>query len=125
MKRLRWIGALLVVVGILWGWSTQDRPAGSEANHPFTDLETALASGGPRGWELQTRPPRPGPYRLIPGGEMLGRNEGTGLTCRVHDDRGMILEEVRLKAIPGCDQLVVYLEAPGGHRTMAVLRRPG
>ena len=125
MKRLRWIGVLLVVVGILWGLSTQNHPAPPGANRSFTDLETALASGGPRGWELHARPPHPGPYRLIPGGDMLGRTEGTGLTCRVYDDRGKVLEEVRLKAIPGCDQLVVYLEAPGGHRTMAVLRRPG
>ena len=123
--RRHWLLVLLCVAGMacaslaIWQRSRGTLPP----ERPFADLSVVLSQEVPRGWELHIAPAEPGPYRLLLGGAMLGNGEGTGLTCRVVDDDGAVLEELSLRGTCEYDQLVVYLETPGGRRTLATLKR--
>jgi hypothetical protein len=46
------------------------------------------------------------------------------MTCRVRDDGGTVIEEVRLESDPAFDQLVVFLDTARGVQTLVVMRRP-
>ena len=98
----------------------RDRPDPPPA---FTDLHTALAPERANGWELAIPPKRGGPYRLLAGGAVLGRNPASGLSCRLRDEAGAVVEEIKLQGAGDRDQSVVYLETAGGERTMAALVR--
>jgi len=90
---------------------------------PFTDLDTALAPATADGWAVSVPPKRPGPYRRFPGGPVLGSSQGAGLECRIKDQTGTVVEEIRLVGTAGLDQSVVYLETADGQKTMAALKR--
>jgi len=90
---------------------------------PFTDLDTALTPATAHGWTVSVPPKRLGPYRLIPGGPVLGSSEGAGVECRINDQTGTVVEEIRLVGTADIDQCVVYLETADGQKTMAALKR--
>jgi hypothetical protein len=123
MGRRRWwvlLGTAAVVGGGQAVWvHTRVRPAPPA----FTDLHTALAPERVHGWELAVPPKRSGPYRLLPGGPVLGRNPATGLVGRLRDASGAVLEEIKLRGAEDRDQSIVYLETADGERTMAALVR--
>lgn len=53
---------------------------------------------------------------------MLGA--GGPLICQVRDDTGAVVEEIKVEGDPASDQLVVWLETPGGRRALVGLKRP-
>jgi hypothetical protein len=116
-----WVGlAAALGAALAVGRHTQSR---GDAPAAFTDLDTALAPEKAHGWELAIPPKREGPYRLLPGGPVLGRVPASGLECRIRNAEGAVVEEIRLQGIEGCDQSIVYLETADGHTTMAALKR--
>jgi|GEM_PF-5240880 len=121
MRWRRLVLILLLTAGVgsvlLW-WRGRPEAANQLGGRPFTDLNTALAAWP--GWQLHTPPPHPGPYRPLPGESVSASG---GMVCRVWD-HGAVVEELRLEINPAFDQMVVYLETPGGRRTMAVLKHP-
>jgi hypothetical protein len=124
MKRSRPFGLLFlaVVSGAALAFGIERRSRAPHAPR-FTDLDTALAPEMMHGWELAVPPKAAGPYRLLKGGPVLGRNPSAGLTCQIKAPNGEVLEEISLRGIEGCDQSVVYLETADGRRTMAALKR--
>lgn len=128
MKRRRLVVVLALAAACggvaAWLWARQPSPVAVVAERPFTDLETALAEEGANGWELHISPRVPGPYRLLPGGTVLGGDPNMRSISRVRDKSGAVLEEQELQGNPAFDQIVVYLETLDGRQTMAVLKRP-
>ena len=125
MRRRRQLwGIAFVAVAVTLGlvFSNRDK-AKPQPAVPFTDLDAALAPATADGWAVSVPPKRPGPYRLLPGGPVLGSSEGAGLECRIKDQTGTVVEEIRLVGTADLDQSVVYLETADGQKTMAALKR--
>jgi hypothetical protein len=116
-----WIGVAVVLAAALVVVHYV-RPQGT-APPSFTDLDTALAPEKAHGWAVTVPPRREGPYRRLPGGPVLARDPADGLVCRLTDEKGVVVEEIKLQGIEGCDQAVVYLETADGKKTMAALKR--
>ena len=117
--------ALLVAVMGVVAWQLRGRPAAAPppTERPFTDLETALAPEAKHGWVLHIAPRHPGPYRLRPGGSVLGQGKGTAMIGYERDKNGAVVAELRLEGNPEYDQAIVNLETPDGCRTVAGLKR--
>jgi hypothetical protein len=123
-RRGRLWGITFVVLAVTLGLVLSNRDkAKPQPEVPFTDLDTALASATSNGWTVSVPPKRPGPYRLVPGGPVLGSSDGAGLECRIKDQTGTVVEEIRLVGTADLDQSVVYLETADGQTTMAALKR--
>jgi hypothetical protein len=122
--RQRWRLAIpLLVVGLI-GVAIAIRyrqPEQQPGVRPFTDLDTAVAPDAAHGWKLAVSPRYPGPYRLQ--GAAASSGIGHGLTGRVCDANGAVLEELKLEPIQETDQSIVYLETRSGRLTMAALKR--
>jgi hypothetical protein len=125
MRRRRQLwGIIFVAVAVTVAVVFSNRPtAKPQPEVPFTDLDTALAPAKAHGWTVSVPPKRSGPYRLLPGGPVLGSSESAGLECRIKDQTGTVVEEIRLVGTADLDQSVVYLETADGQKTMAALKR--
>ena len=64
---LLFLAVTVVVVVAVWQLAQLQ-----QADRRYTDLESWLAPEAKNGWVLSVPPRRPGPYRLLPGGPMLG-----------------------------------------------------
>lgn len=125
MFRNRWVWASLTVaaiVGAMLAVWVQTRVR-SQSRPEFADLDTALEPLRDHGWELSVPPNRGGPYRLLPDGSCLGPNPAMGLSGRVRDTNGAVVEEINLRGLEGRDQSIAYLQTADGSVTMAVLVR--
>ena len=123
MKR-RWrLAVILVAVAAFGIWMAlgEKPPWRGSSEASFTNLDTALAPVKAQGWELLVPPKHPGPYRLQPQGPISGN--ATGLSARIKDASGAVVEEITLEPIPGADLTIVYLETPDKRLTMAALKR--
>lgn len=122
MNRRRWwvLGAVAVLGAGLGIWNhNRARPEPLV----FADLHSVLASERAHGWELSVPPKRSGPYRLLPGGPVLGRTPNTSLEGQLRDANGAVAEEIKLRGAEDRDQAIVYLETADGQMTMAGLVR--
>jgi hypothetical protein len=119
-RRLTWVWlGIAVLLGGLLLVDQYMRSRGPAAPQ-FTDLDAALAPEEAHGWKVEIPPKQAGPYRRLPGEPVLAAE---GMVCRLTNEQGAVVEEVKLQPIQGYDQAVVYLETADGKKTMAVLKR--
>lgn len=126
-RRVAYAVAVLAV-GLLVVWWGRYSDQLARPDRPFRDLPAVLDHNmyARSGWEVETPPLLPGPYRedLKSGHGMLGRGDtGQKMTTRVLGEARQVLEEVTLTARPDCDLMVLGLETEAGERTLAVIKR--
>ena len=123
-RNLYLVAFLVIVVIFFVVWPSHILLPQSEKK--FVELAELITLETEHGWSIAQQPRNTGPYRLSlkMGKPCLMRGESVrGLTCRLRDDQGEVIEEVKLNALTETDQMVIYLDTADGLKTMAVLKK--